>query len=290
MIRRGVVGVVLFVGMVAIAVGLWRITPGSLVPDEDQGFYIARGDPARRRDARSAPTRSCSEVEEAIRSNPANQDVVAFTGFDFLGGGFRNNAATIFVTQKPWDERKVTAPQLVGELFGKTARHQGSAGARLQPAADLRPRHRRAASSSTSRTAARAAPKRLDEVTQAVPARAKPRQGARRRADAVARDRAAALRRRRPREGEEARRADRRRLRRAGGHARHLLRQRLQQVRPHLAGADVGRAGVPQAARRHRRRLRALGEGRDDPARRARDGAATRRAPTRSTASTTCRR
>ncbi|HEY5307811.1 MAG TPA: efflux RND transporter permease subunit, partial [Casimicrobiaceae bacterium] len=32
-----------------------------------------------------------------------------------------NNAATIFVTQIPWDERKVTAPQLVGELFGKTA-------------------------------------------------------------------------------------------------------------------------------------------------------------------------
>ncbi|MBC7803929.1 MAG: efflux RND transporter permease subunit, partial [Candidatus Parcubacteria bacterium] len=37
-----------------------------------------------------------------------------------LGGGFRNNAATIFVTQKPWDDRKVTAKALVGELFMKT--------------------------------------------------------------------------------------------------------------------------------------------------------------------------
>jgi multidrug efflux pump subunit AcrB len=27
--------------MVAITIGLWRVTPGSLVPDEDQGFYIA---------------------------------------------------------------------------------------------------------------------------------------------------------------------------------------------------------------------------------------------------------
>ncbi len=44
---------------------------------------------------------------EAIRSNPTNEDVVAFTGFDFLGGSFRNNAATIFVTQKHWDERTV---------------------------------------------------------------------------------------------------------------------------------------------------------------------------------------
>ena len=47
--------------------------------------------------------------------------MVAFTGFDFLGGGFRNNAATIFVTQIPWDKRKgVTTPQVVGDFFMKT--------------------------------------------------------------------------------------------------------------------------------------------------------------------------
>src|SRR5947199_494896 len=37
-----------------------------------------------------------------------------------LGGYFRNNAATIFVTQKPWDERKVDTKQVVGDLFMKT--------------------------------------------------------------------------------------------------------------------------------------------------------------------------
>src|SRR6185295_12107751 len=41
MIRRGGIGLVLFVVMVGAAVFLWRITPSSLVPDEDQGFYIA---------------------------------------------------------------------------------------------------------------------------------------------------------------------------------------------------------------------------------------------------------
>ncbi len=120
MIRRGALGLILFAGMVAIVIGLWRFTPGSLVPDEDQGFYIAAvilpdGASLERTD------RVVAKVNEAIHSNPANKDVIAFTGFDFLGGGFRNNAATIFVTQVPWDERKVTAPQLVGELFGKTA-------------------------------------------------------------------------------------------------------------------------------------------------------------------------
>ena len=120
MIRRAIVGVLLFAGMVAITVGLWRFTPGSLVPDEDQGFYIAAvilpdGATLERTD------KVVTQVADAIRSNPANQDVIAFTGFDFLGGGMRNNVATIFVTQVPWDKREVTAQQLVGELFGKTA-------------------------------------------------------------------------------------------------------------------------------------------------------------------------
>src|SRR3989475_509125 len=114
-----VVAIVLVLGMVAIAVGLWKVTPGSLVPDEDQGFYISAvilpdGATLERTD------KVVAQVLEAIKSNPNNQDAVAFTGFDFLGGYFRNNAATIFVTQKPWDERKVDTKQVVGDLFMKT--------------------------------------------------------------------------------------------------------------------------------------------------------------------------
>jgi len=120
MMRRGAIGVALFLGMVAIAAGLWHFTPGSLVPDEDQGYYITAvilpdGATLQRTD------KVVAQVVEAIKSNPANEDAVAFTGFDFLAGYFRNNAATIFVTQKHWDERNVGTKQLVGELFMKTA-------------------------------------------------------------------------------------------------------------------------------------------------------------------------
>ena len=120
MIRRGGIAALLFAGMVAITVGLWRVTPGSLVPDEDQGFYIAAvilpdGASLARTD------KVVKEVLEIVKSNPNNLDAVSFAGFDFLGGGFRNNAATIFVTQKHWDERQVPVQALVGELFMKTA-------------------------------------------------------------------------------------------------------------------------------------------------------------------------
>ncbi len=120
MIRRGAIAALLFVGMVAIAAGLWRVTPGSLVPNEDQGFFVSAvilpdGASLQRTD------RVVTQVVEILRASPVNEDVVAFTGFDIVGGGFRNNAATIFVTQKHWDERSVSVAQLVGEFFAKTA-------------------------------------------------------------------------------------------------------------------------------------------------------------------------
>jgi hydrophobe/amphiphile efflux-1 (HAE1) family protein len=118
-IRRGGIGLALFAVMVGLAIFLWRITPGSLVPDEDQGYYIAAvilpdGATLQRTD------KVVGEVLKAIQSNANNQDVIAFTGFDFLGGGFRNNAATIFVTQKHWKERKAATPQIVGDFWMKT--------------------------------------------------------------------------------------------------------------------------------------------------------------------------
>ncbi len=120
MIRRGGVALLLFVGMVALTGYLWRITPGSLVPDEDQGWYFA---PVILPDGASLQRtdKMVDEVVAAIRSNPFNEHVMAFTGFDFAGGFvFRENAATIFVTQKHWDERPMPVGALVGEFYGKT--------------------------------------------------------------------------------------------------------------------------------------------------------------------------
>jgi len=121
MIRRGGIALGLFIGMVALAGLLWKITPTSLVPDEDQGWYLSvvflpDGATLERTD------KVVTQVTEAIRSNPLNEHTMSFTGFDFAGGFvFRENAATIFTTQKHWDERKVPVSALVGEFFGKTA-------------------------------------------------------------------------------------------------------------------------------------------------------------------------
>lgn len=120
MVRRGLLGLILMTAMIAATIGLWQNTPGSLVPDEDQGYYISAiflpdGSSLERTELVT------QQVVKAVQSNPANENVVAFTGFDFIGGGYKNSAATLFVTQKHWDEREVDTKALVQELFMKTA-------------------------------------------------------------------------------------------------------------------------------------------------------------------------
>ena len=120
LLKRSLIGLLLFVVMVAATTQLWNTTPTSLVPDEDQGYYIGAvflpdGASLERTD------KVVQQVTEAMLSNDANQYSVAFTGMDFLGGSFKNSAATIFASQKPWDERTMPSGALVGELFGKTA-------------------------------------------------------------------------------------------------------------------------------------------------------------------------
>ncbi len=90
------------------------------MPDEDQGFYIAvailpDGATLQRTE------QVVKKVQEAVLSNPANKDVVSFAGFDFLGNGYKNNVATFFITQQPWDERQLNSKALVGDFFMKTA-------------------------------------------------------------------------------------------------------------------------------------------------------------------------
>ncbi len=119
LLRRSLLALTLFLVMSGLTAYMWLNTAGSLVPEEDQGFYIGAvflpdGASLQRTDA------VVQDVVRIINSNPANRNTFAFTGMDFLGGGFRNNAATIFVSQSHWDERDVTTQALVGEQFAKT--------------------------------------------------------------------------------------------------------------------------------------------------------------------------
>lgn len=119
LLRHGRFAIVLYLAMVTATALLWKFTPGSLVPDEDQGYYIG----AVYLPDGSTLARTESVVEQVIammRDDPDAEHVVAFAGMDFLGGGFRNSAATIFVAARHWDERERSINDMVGHFMAES--------------------------------------------------------------------------------------------------------------------------------------------------------------------------
>ncbi|AQZ34978.1 RND transporter [Pseudomonas sp. LPH1] len=108
-LKRSLVGLLLFGGMIALIMLLFSRVPGSLVPDEDQGYvinayYLPPAASLNRTEALSGA------VSQQLIEHPAVEDVVTFAGFDVLTFGVRSNAGVSFVPLKDWSER--TTPEL----------------------------------------------------------------------------------------------------------------------------------------------------------------------------------
>ena len=119
-LKRGFLGLLLFVGMLGLIGVLYKVVPSGLVPDEDQGYYIGatilpEGAALARTDA------VVKQVEAAVGGAPELHSVFSLVGLNFLGGGgLKSSAATMFFPLKPWEERTKSAQQLVGESYYKT--------------------------------------------------------------------------------------------------------------------------------------------------------------------------
>jgi hydrophobe/amphiphile efflux-1 (HAE1) family protein len=119
-LKRGVLGMLLFIGMGLLTGLLYTKVPGGLVPDEDQGYYIGavilpEGSSLERTNA------VVKKVEAAMSPNKNIEAVFSLVGLNFLGGGgLKSSAATMFFPLKPWGERTQTAKELVGETYMKT--------------------------------------------------------------------------------------------------------------------------------------------------------------------------
>jgi len=110
-----------FLALVAACVWMFVKIPGSFVPAEDQGYlygHVQLPDGATLERTRKL-SGAMSRIAEA---HPGVQDVFAINGFDFLGGGNKSNAATMFLPLKEWDVRpEHPAPGVARELVGKAA-------------------------------------------------------------------------------------------------------------------------------------------------------------------------
>ncbi|MDR2067609.1 MAG: multidrug efflux RND transporter permease subunit [Holosporaceae bacterium] len=117
------VSLTLMVGILAITAALFKIVPGSLLPEEDQGMFISCAilDPAASLD-RSAEVMSI--VDKTMRKDPGVLDGMFIAGFNMLSGSVATNAATEFFVLNNWSKR--AGPGQSSDMIAKKAMAVGA--------------------------------------------------------------------------------------------------------------------------------------------------------------------
>ena len=124
-IKAWPIALIVFGGVIAGIVLMFRILPASFVPDEDQGYFFVV---AQVQDAASlsVTTRFTGELENILLKDPAVQDVGTVNGYSFIDGQQNNSAAIMFGLLKPFEERKDrsllsfdTLKRLNAQFFGR---------------------------------------------------------------------------------------------------------------------------------------------------------------------------
>jgi len=93
-----------FGAVIAGILVLFRVLPGSFVPDEDQGYFfiVVEAPDTASQGYVGALT---EKIEKILATEPAVQDVAVVNGYSLIDGTFRNNAAIFFPSMKPFEER-----------------------------------------------------------------------------------------------------------------------------------------------------------------------------------------
>lgn len=105
--------------LIAVTVACWQMierTPTSFVPSEDQG--ILRMTMTLPEGASFARTRAESDaMRQKIQAElPGLDTVLVMTGFDTQGGDIRPNAATFIIKLKNWNDRTISADEVLAKL------------------------------------------------------------------------------------------------------------------------------------------------------------------------------
>ena len=191
------------------------------------------------------------QASEMIMATPGVEHAVSFVGFD--GATFTNapNTGVIFVTLKPFEQRRdLPMAKILGDLRGKMFSLREAFVFVLEPPSVPGIGTGGGLKGYVQDRAARGLPA-LEGATWALAGAAGPDAGPHPGLHAVQHAHAADLGRDRPHQGRAARRADRARVRDAVGLHGLGLRQRLQHPRPHLSRDGAGRRSLsPHRARR----------------------------------------
>jgi multidrug efflux pump len=104
---------------------LYAVVPKGFVPQQDTGLLIG-SIKADQHTSFQLMRQKLTQFIDIVKSNPAVDTVVGFTGGSGPGPGGATNTGTVFASLKPLSERKLPADQVIGRLRGELAAVAGA--------------------------------------------------------------------------------------------------------------------------------------------------------------------
>lgn len=109
----------LLIGMIGIIVLLFRVVPGGFVPTEDRSWFFS---------SINLPEGASLERTEQVAlrlakramENPAVLHISSNIGMDTIVGANKTNSGGGFISLKTWDERSMTAPDLINQMLAES--------------------------------------------------------------------------------------------------------------------------------------------------------------------------
>ena len=114
---HGLFSLLCFCLMLGGTAWLFRVVPGALVPNEDQGYFLGMAildDGASRNRTESVS----SMLVRHLRNDPSIDAVMTINGIDITSMSVKSNYMTFFASLKPWSERPLPS-QSPDALLGK---------------------------------------------------------------------------------------------------------------------------------------------------------------------------
>lgn len=104
LINHKTIGMALFAGLLVLTVFLFKIVPGSFVPEEDQG-YLFVGNIMPDAASMERTTAVSDRAVQIMQGNPSMGDITQVDGYSLIDGSVRDNAGLLFAALKPYNER-----------------------------------------------------------------------------------------------------------------------------------------------------------------------------------------
>jgi len=123
--------------LIAFCAGIWATSqtlPSGFIPNEDQGqiYAIIQTPPGSTLERTNDIARQLQEIAEHVEGI---QSVSALAGYEILTEGRGSNAGTCLINLKQWNDRKLSAPEIIEELEVKAKEIPGATIEFFQPPA-----------------------------------------------------------------------------------------------------------------------------------------------------------